>query len=65
VTSEPGLEELLTNLEATIAQLAEGTAPLEELVSAHQRAIELLAKATARLAEVSASADAVARSLSE
>ena len=62
---EPGLEELLAGLEATIAKLSEGTAPLEELVSAHQRAIELFAKATARLEELSAKADAVARSLSE
>ena len=63
--SNAGLEPTLTELEATIAKLAEGTAPLDELVSAHQRAIELLAKATAHLEELSADADAVARSLSE
>lgn len=63
--SDAGLEQTLSELEATIAKLAEGTAPLDELVSAHQRAIELLAKATARLDDLSADADAVARSLSE
>ena len=63
--SDPGLEELLTDLEATIAKLAEGSAPLDELVSAHQRALELLATATGRMEDLSARADGVARSLSE
>ena len=64
MSEAPSLEDLLGSLEATIATLAEGTAPLDELVAAHQKAIELLARATERLEELSASAGAVARSLS-
>jgi exodeoxyribonuclease VII small subunit len=43
------LEEVLSRLEATIAQLADGTAPLDELVAAHQRAAGLLSDAEGRL----------------
>jgi exodeoxyribonuclease VII small subunit len=56
-------EELLTTLETTIAELAGGTAPLEELVAAHQRAVLLLAEAQSRLDELKARADQIARSL--
>ena len=56
-------EELLTTLETTIAELAGGTAPLEELVAAHQRAVRLLAEAESRLDELRARADQISRSL--
>ncbi len=56
-------EELLTTLEATIAELAGGTAPLEELVAAHQRAVRLLAEAQSNLDELKARADLIAASL--
>ncbi len=42
---EPTFEELLASLEQTIGRLAEGTAPLDELVAAHERAARLLAEA--------------------
>ena len=56
-------EELLTTLEKTIAELAGGTAPLEELVAAHQRAVRLLAEAETRLAELKARAEQIFQSL--
>jgi exodeoxyribonuclease VII small subunit len=56
-------EEVLTTLETTIAELAGGTAPLEELVAAHQRALVLLAEAQSRLEELKARADQIARQL--
>jgi exodeoxyribonuclease VII small subunit len=54
---------LLSKLEKTIAELAGGTAPLEELVAAHQRALVLLAEAESRLEELKARADQIARQL--
>ena len=59
----PRLEELLTTLEKTIAELAGGTAPLEELVAAHQRALRLLGEAQATLDELKGRADDIARKL--
>ena len=59
----PRLEELLTTLEKTIAELAGGTAPLEELVAAHQRALRLLGEAQANLDELKGRADDIARKL--
>jgi exodeoxyribonuclease VII small subunit len=56
-------EELLAGLEKTIAELSVGTAPLEELVTAHQRAVRLLAEAQASLDELKARADEIARKL--
>jgi exodeoxyribonuclease VII small subunit len=56
-------EEVLTTLEKTIAELAGGTAPLEELVAGHQRALVLLAEAQSRLEELKARADLIARQL--
>jgi exonuclease VII small subunit len=41
----PQLDDLLTSLEGTIAELRDGSAPLEQLVSAHQRALQLLSQA--------------------
>ena len=58
-------EEVLAQLEATIAKLAEGTAPLDELVAAHQRAAGLLSDAEARLGELKSRADKLVSSLKE
>jgi len=46
----PSFEAVMADLEKTIAWLAEGTAPLDELVAAHTRAVRLLAEAQSRLA---------------
>ena len=51
------LDDLLADMEKAIARLADGTAPLEDLVTAHERAARLLAEAQARLAELKARAD--------
>jgi exodeoxyribonuclease VII small subunit len=56
-------EDLLATLEKTIAELASGTAPLEELVVAHQRAVRILAEAQSRLDVLKARADQIAQSL--
>ena len=56
-------EELLAELEKTIAELSVGTAPLEELVAAHQRAVRLLAEAQASLDGLKARADEISRKL--
>jgi exodeoxyribonuclease VII small subunit len=56
-------EDLLATLEMTIAELASGTAPLEELVVAHQRAVRILAEAQSRLDVLKARADEIAQSL--
>jgi exodeoxyribonuclease VII small subunit len=64
-TTETRFEELLTTLEKTIAQLADGTAPLEELVAAHQRATSLLVEAQGRLDAIKARAEHVTRQLTE
>jgi exodeoxyribonuclease VII small subunit len=58
-------EEVLARLESTIAQLADGTAPLDELVAAHQRAAGLLTDAEARLGELKARADRLVSSLKQ
>ncbi len=60
---EPTFEELLASLEQTIGRLAEGTAPLDELVAAHERAAMLLAAAEARLESLKARADALSAQL--
>ena len=57
-------EDLLATLEKTIAELATGTAPLDQLVAAHQRAVRILAEAQSRLDELKVSADQIARSIS-
>ena len=56
-------EELLGRLETAIALLAEGTAPLDELVAAHQRATGLLSDAEGRLGELKARADRLVSNL--
>ena len=60
---EPAFEELLVSLEQTIGRLAEGTAPLDELVAAHERAVQLLAAAEVRLESLKARADALSAQL--
>ena len=57
-------EDLLTSLESTIAELAGGTAPLEELVAAHQRAVRILAEAQAHLDDLKARADKISQAMS-
>jgi exodeoxyribonuclease VII small subunit len=63
VKPEATFEELMASLEQTIGLLADGTAPLEELVTAHERAARLLAEAEARLASLKAQADALSAEL--
>jgi exonuclease VII small subunit len=46
------LDDVLADLEATIGTLADGSAPLDELVAAHDRAVRLLTEAQARFAEL-------------
>jgi exodeoxyribonuclease VII small subunit len=60
---EPTFEELLASLEQTIGRLADGTAPLDELVAAHERAARLLAEAEARLESLKAKAEALSAQL--
>jgi exodeoxyribonuclease VII small subunit len=62
-TSPQSFEELLAGLESTIAQLAEGTAPLDELVAAHQRAAALLSEGERRLESLRARADQLVTAL--
>ena len=62
---QPGLERLLADLESSIAQLAVGTAPLEELVATHQRAVRLLAEAQAQLDGLKNRAEQTAKLLAE
>ena len=64
-SAKPNVEQLLADLEAAIAQLAGGTAPLDELVATHQRAVRLLAEAQAQLEELKGRAEQTAKLLSE
>ncbi len=63
--AETRFEDLLADLEKTIAQLADGTAPLDDLVAAHQRATSLLAEAQGRLDGIRAKAEHLTRQLTE
>jgi len=65
LSQAPSLDDLLADLESTIGNLADGKAPLDELVAAHQRALRLLTEAQARLAALRARADETAQLLSE
>jgi exodeoxyribonuclease VII small subunit len=56
-TQALSFEVLLARLESNIALLAEGSAPLDELVAAHQQAAGLLAEAERRLESLKARAD--------
>ena len=60
---EPTFEQLVVSLEQTIGRLADGTAPLDELVAAHQRAGRLLSEAENRLASLRAKAEALSAQL--
>ena len=60
---EPTFEELLASLEQAIGRLADGTAPLDELVATHERAGRLLAAAANRLESLKARADALSAEL--
>ncbi len=62
---EGNFEVILADLDKTIAILADGTAPLDQLVAAHQRASRLLAEAEARLDELRSRADETAILLSQ
>ena len=61
--TEPTFEELLASLEQTISRLADGTAPLDELISAHERARRLLADAENRLETLKTRAEALSAQL--
>ena len=63
--SEREFDDMLADLEKAIAKLADGTAPLEDLVRAHEVAVRLLAETQSRLAELKARADATAHALSQ
>ncbi len=60
---EPTFEELVSSLEQTIGRLADGTAPLDELVAAHERAARLLVEAETRLDSLRAQAEALSAQL--
>jgi exodeoxyribonuclease VII small subunit len=64
LSSRPELEDILAELEKAIGKLAEGTAPLDELVAAHERAKKLLFDAQSRFAELKERADQTANLLS-
>ncbi|MFI5282193.1 MAG: exodeoxyribonuclease VII small subunit [Candidatus Dormibacterales bacterium] len=59
--AEAGFEETVDSLERTISTLAEGTAPLEQLVAAHTEAVRLLAEARARLQVLETRAELIAK----
>ena len=63
--AEPGFDETLAKLEQTIALLADGSAPLDELVAAHQRAADLLSDAEERLEALKTRAEGLVRQLTE
>jgi exodeoxyribonuclease VII small subunit len=63
--TDRGFDGILAELERTIGVLAEGSAPLEELVAAHQRATSLLREAEASLASLKARADETAQLLAD
>lgn len=52
--SEEGLDDVLDRLEKQIARLADGSAPLDELVEAHEEAQRLIDAAQSRLRELMA-----------
>ncbi|MGH7777797.1 MAG: exodeoxyribonuclease VII small subunit [Candidatus Dormibacterales bacterium] len=46
------VDDVLDRLEAAIARLADGRAPLQELVRSHDEAVRLMEEAEGRLAEL-------------
>jgi exodeoxyribonuclease VII small subunit len=63
--AQHGFDETLAKLEQTIALLADGSAPLDELVAAHQRAANLLSNAQESLEALKTRAELLARQLTE
>lgn len=57
----PDLDSLLERLEAQITRLADGSAPLDDLVEAHEEAQRLIDQAQARLRELMDRLDAEAK----
>ena len=55
---EQGFDALLERLEGQIARLADGSAPLDQLVEAHGEAQKLIDEAQRRLRELMARLDA-------
>jgi exonuclease VII small subunit len=55
--------DVMERLEKTIGRLADGSAPLEELVAAHQEALKLLAEAEIELTSLRARAAELAETL--
>jgi exodeoxyribonuclease VII small subunit len=55
--------DVMDRLEVTIGRLADGSAPLEELVAAHEQAVSLLAEAEAELQALRERADELGRQL--
>ena len=49
---EPDLDGVLERLEKVISKLADGSGPLDELVSAHEEATRLVDQAQARLRDL-------------
>ena len=56
-------KDVLDRLEATIGRLADGSAPLDELVAAHAQALKLVEEAEAELKGLRSRADDLTRSL--
>jgi exodeoxyribonuclease VII small subunit len=56
-----GLDQVLDRLEKQIARLADGSAPLDEVVDAHEEAQRLIDEAQVRLRELMARLDAEAK----
>ena len=60
-----GTGDVLDRLEETIGRLANGTAPLDELVAAHERAVKLLAQAETELTALRDREEELGRQLRE
>jgi len=63
LTADAG--DVLDRLEETIGRLANGTAPLDELVAAHERAVKLLAQAETELTALRDREEELGRQLRE
>jgi exonuclease VII small subunit len=62
---KPHPPDLMDRLEKAIQRLADGAAPVEELVAAHQEALKLLDEAEAELAGLRARAAELSESIRE
>jgi exonuclease VII small subunit len=54
--AEPGVDQLLDELEKVVARLAEARDPIEELVVAYEDGLRILAQAEQRLAKLAEAA---------